>query len=281
MCGYWKAPSRTELSLGDYEEIRDILKDLDICIISLSGGEPFLRKDFLDIVDVFRRDFIISVTTNGTLLSEDLCSNLRSDSCFVSLDSNLPEVHDSIRGSKGVWEKAVNGLLKLREHYKGVSGIICVVSNLNFPAGVNGLIHFTDSLDAYIHFQPYCHLKTGADLGGITGVSDFLLAKRENHKFILSSRPYLERFDAALNEGVKNCLAGQAFFDIQANGEITRCPDDRTKFGTIRNFPNFPLEKTNCTHCWYSCRGEIEGFYKWKFSKIVNLERLMFPRISG
>jgi hypothetical protein len=101
------------------------------------------------------------------------------------------------------------------------------------------------------------------------------MEKRKKHKFIVSSKPYLKQFDAAFKGGVKNCLAGQVFFDIQANGEITRCPDDRTKFGDIRNFPNFPLEKTDCECCWYSCRGEIESFYKWKFSKLLSMERLI------
>lgn len=275
ICGCWKAPHRNELSLSDFEEIRDHLKDLNVCIISLSGGEPFLRKDFLDIVDVFHRDFYTCVTTNGTLLSEDVCGNLKSDSCFVSIDSDIPEVHDRIRGSKGAWDRAVKGLLNLRENYKGVRGIMCVVSNLNFPSGVNGLIDLADSLNVPMHFQPYCHLKTGADFEGVSGASEFLLDKHKKHKFIVSSRPYLERFDATLKGGVENCLAGQAFFDIQANGDITRCPDERTEFGTIRNFPDFPLEKTDCTYCWYSCRGEIESFYKWRLSKLLSLGRLI------
>jgi MoaA/NifB/PqqE/SkfB family radical SAM enzyme len=275
MCDYWKAPSRKELSLNDFEEIHDKLKDLNVCVISLSGGEPFLRKDFLDIVEIFRHDFYTFVTTNGTLLSNDVCSNLKSDSCFVSIDSDIPEVHDRIRGFKGAWDKAIEGLLFLKDHYKGVSGIMNVVSNLNFPKGVNGLINLADSLGVSIHFQPYCTLKTGAALGGVSGVSKFLLDKREKHKSVVSSRPYLKRFDAAFNEGVKNCLAGQAFFDIQANGEVTRCPDDRTNFGDVWNFPDFPLEKTSCVNCWYSCRGEIESFYKWKFSKLLSLDRLI------
>ena len=276
MCGYWKNPCKDGLSINDFEEIRDRLKDLNVCVVSLSGGEPFLRKDFLDIVDVFRRDFYTAVTTNGTLLSDDLCSNLNSDSCFVSVDSAIPDMHDDIRGRKGAWGTTIKGLLNLRENYKGLSGIMCVVSRLNFPERIKEVINLAGSLGVHLHFQPYCHLKTGADLGGIDGVSEFLLAERKRHKFIVSSKPYLERFDPALKWGVENCLAGQAFFNIQANGDVTRCPDDRTKFGDIWNFPDFPLEKTGCTDCWYSCRGEIESFYKRKFGKLLSLKRILF-----
>ncbi len=199
----------------------------------------------------------------------------------MSIDSSIPAVHNQSRGHKGAWKRAVKGLLNLRENYKGVAGIMCVVSNLNFPDGVTGLIDLADSLDVQIHFQPYCHLKTGVNLGGLSGVSEYLLAKRQKHKSVVSSKPYLEHFDDAFKLGVKNCLSGQVFFDIQANGDITRCPDDKTKFGTIWNFPDFPLEKTKCTYCWYSCRGEIESFYKWKYSKLISLERLILPSIAG
>lgn len=70
--------------------------------LDITGGEPLLRKDFIDIVKVCSRDGIkVSVPTNGLLLDSKIINELSSRSIplVISLDGCTKEDHEFIRGS--------------------------------------------------------------------------------------------------------------------------------------------------------------------------------------
>lgn len=85
--------------------------------LTLSGGEPFLHPDLLEIVhrgiDIGCSEIVI--TTNGSLISEDFVRKLNEFSenkvtIQVSLDSVVPEKHDTFRGYTGAYKSAIRGL---------------------------------------------------------------------------------------------------------------------------------------------------------------------------
>lgn len=85
--------------------------------IVLSGGEPLIHHDFLNVLKNVRANGgkFVTLTTNGSLLSKKhlrLIEKL-SFTCFafsVSLDSLDPATHDGFRGYKGAFAKANNAL---------------------------------------------------------------------------------------------------------------------------------------------------------------------------
>jgi MoaA/NifB/PqqE/SkfB family radical SAM enzyme len=84
-------------------------------LISLSGGEPLLNlDDVLNLANMCRRLRLqLSMTTNGTLVTEETAASLRErgpDHITVSIDSADHEIHDYIRGRSGTLEKAANAL---------------------------------------------------------------------------------------------------------------------------------------------------------------------------
>lgn len=82
--------------------------------VTLTGGEPFLREDFLLLLERVageRQIFSFAVLTNGTLLSPDMVHSLgqlRPSFVQVSIDGSQ-DTHDSIRGA-GSHERAVAGI---------------------------------------------------------------------------------------------------------------------------------------------------------------------------
>ena len=89
-------------------------------MISITGGEPFIRKDLLEILKtILDYDLNISLATNGTIIDERIISFLERnrDSILVqvSLDGSKPKVHDRIRGVKGAFKKTIKTIKKLRE----------------------------------------------------------------------------------------------------------------------------------------------------------------------
>jgi MoaA/NifB/PqqE/SkfB family radical SAM enzyme len=104
------------------EELDRIFGDGGVPSFNLTGGEPFVRKNLLEIFDLFRRkgmrcDYI---TTNGTVIKEDRAEALAelTASGFlrhisVSIDGP-PDFHDTVRGQKGAFRKSAESILLLR-----------------------------------------------------------------------------------------------------------------------------------------------------------------------
>lgn len=111
-------PIKNELTYDEIVSIIDQTADWGVGIFNPLGGEPFLRKDMLDILEHGeRRGLFVTVTTNGTrIFDEDArrLAGLHRVHMNVSLDG-LRAVNDRIRGP-GVFDKALETIRLVREH---------------------------------------------------------------------------------------------------------------------------------------------------------------------
>jgi MoaA/NifB/PqqE/SkfB family radical SAM enzyme len=112
MCNTWQHPSTTadELSADDLRS----LPHLDFA--NITGGEPFLRSDLAEIIDVVRSkaDRVV-VSTNGYFTDRVVALAQRyPDLGFrVSLEG-LPAANDDLRGIKDGFDHGLRTLLRLR-----------------------------------------------------------------------------------------------------------------------------------------------------------------------
>ncbi len=86
--------------------------------VIVSGGEPLLRDDIIDILTTIRdHDMSVDMCTNGTLITADIARDLSRvlEEVSVSLDAHEPELHDAMRGVDGAWERTVRGIEILLE----------------------------------------------------------------------------------------------------------------------------------------------------------------------
>ncbi len=117
-CSRWNDP--VDLELPVIESIAEDMAALGAGYVSLTGGDPFVRKDITDIIDAFAtRGVPVHINTNGVLLRRH-ADFLRSRAASivgitVSIDSPHPEVHDEIRGVEGTFRKALEGMERLRD----------------------------------------------------------------------------------------------------------------------------------------------------------------------
>src|SRR5262249_14107093 len=104
------------------ETLKRAFPDEDGLQVSFTGGEIFMRKDILDVMDVFREKGYVCgyLTTNGTIISEeraealaDLASKGFLKHISVSIDGP-GEMHDKARGVKGTFERTSAGLRRLQ-----------------------------------------------------------------------------------------------------------------------------------------------------------------------
>ena len=118
-CLCWRFKSSNELSLYEIEDALIQLRELGVFRITLTGGEPTLRKDLPEIVKTCSnlKFTEIWLLTNGLLLDGNLIKQLLEaglTSAGVSIDG-LEETSDALRGRKGDFKKAISALSLLSE----------------------------------------------------------------------------------------------------------------------------------------------------------------------
>lgn len=94
--------------------------------ISLTGGEPFLIKNIIEYIKYAKTNgFEVSILTNGSLLTDEICRELKRIGILrlqVSLEGPKP-INDMIRGN-GSFDKIINGIKIAKKN-----GITVSVSN--------------------------------------------------------------------------------------------------------------------------------------------------------
>jgi MoaA/NifB/PqqE/SkfB family radical SAM enzyme len=111
---------REELTL---EALRKAFPDAPDFKVSLTGGEIFMRKDILAVLDLFREKGYACgyLTTNGTIISEERAEALADLAAagflkHISVSIDGPgDIHDQARGLKGTFERTCAGLKRLQE----------------------------------------------------------------------------------------------------------------------------------------------------------------------
>lgn len=109
-----------ELSTEEvYKIIDNVSKDKNVSAIWLSGGEPLLRKDIVEVCKyISSKGIVPSLSTNGILLNEDLIYRLYSSGVnyiHLSLDGAKAHTHDSLRGVIGSYDKLMKVMDLLRD----------------------------------------------------------------------------------------------------------------------------------------------------------------------
>src|SRR4051812_25047504 len=110
---------RQELSL---EAISKAFPEQSGFQISLTGGEIFMRKDIMSVLDLFRTKGYACgyLTTNGTIISEERAEALadlaaRGFLKHISVSVDGPkELHDAARGLAGTFERTTAGPKRLQ-----------------------------------------------------------------------------------------------------------------------------------------------------------------------
>jgi MoaA/NifB/PqqE/SkfB family radical SAM enzyme len=114
---------RQELSLEALSKAFPEQKDFQI---SLTGGEIFMRKDIMSVLDLFREKGYAagSLTTNGTIITEERAEALAELAAkgflkHISVSVDGPkDLHDMARGLKGTFERTTEGLRRLQQAAK-------------------------------------------------------------------------------------------------------------------------------------------------------------------
>ncbi len=122
------------LKLAEMDGLFSQLAGLGSFRLGLTGGEPLMRKDLLDILDsATGHGLHPCLTTNALLMDERMARELGKRELVwlnVSLEGARPETNDSIRGP-GVFERVLEKLSLLGRHARFTLAFTLTRNNLS------------------------------------------------------------------------------------------------------------------------------------------------------
>ena len=279
-CSVWKKPPGSgEMTL---EEIRCSAEKLALIgpmMVSMTGGEPLLRKDLASIVRTIGRHHFTFISTNGWLVTREIARELAKAGLWgvgVSLDYADPKRHDEARGIPGAHQRAMEALKRFqKERINGRPqvNLMFTLMHDNFNE-LPKLAQLTSEIGCNFRVQEYSNLKTkDDDLQYPRPVAKELLKLQREFPNFVTNPVVLEKFDEAITSGVPGCVAGRYMINIDPRGNVAKCPEDQANpVGHILKDDNKVLlerlrmrhRKNTCKSCWYNCRNEIEVCYTFR-----------------
>ena len=225
-----EAAHSPELTFDQCCTLIDELSRMDVFQINFGGGEPFLREDFLAVLDYAHAQGIVTcVSTNGTVLNSALAARLAGMDLLriqVSLDGATAETNDAIRG-EGTYHQILEAIALLREHnFPGLS-INTVVTRTNYGEieALCGLASHYGAKTRLSRFRPSGSAqRVWAEYrlhsGQLAGLSEFLGAHRE----VLTGDSFFSIADRDRRDmGLNACGAARLTCGILPDGSVYPC----------------------------------------------------------
>ncbi|MFH1453573.1 MAG: radical SAM protein [Armatimonadota bacterium] len=248
---------------------------------TLSGGEPFLRKDILDICkSLYKRcaPKVINIPTNGILYDvipekvKQICEALPGTGVVINLSlDGVGEKHDQIRGVPGNYEKWIKTYKALRElNLPNLTiGIMTVISSYNVK-DIPQILEEVKKLDPDSYVAEIAEEREellNKEQGITPAYEDYVKAVEclnENlhrHRFRKFSS-VIQSFRLVYYELTKHimrqkrqvlpCMAGWASAHIVPDGEVWFCCIRGENIGNLRK------ENYNFKKIWNSTEAEIQ-----------------------
>jgi MoaA/NifB/PqqE/SkfB family radical SAM enzyme len=274
------------------------LARIGVTMLSVIGGEPFVRKDIFELVRVISRRLVVQVTTNGWFVDPEKAARIFRAGVYmvnVSLDSPRPEVHNRGRNNSRAFERAIRAIEALRDAPKIATDQRVTIETILSGRNVEDLeemVALADGLGVSIVFQPYSagHIADASPDMEIRGVdiSRRLSELKRRYRGIYNNPQMIGNLTEYFERGrIPGCLAGRACFNIDAYGQITRCEEQRRTYGNAvtLSFAGIKdaLERVQrdtlsdgCSSCYLRTRGETEPLYGADLGRFIGAVQDMF-----
>lgn len=263
-----------ELSTFEGKQLLTEIARAGFKIMIFSGGEPLLRPDIYELVQYARSLGLRPVLgSNGTLITREVARRLKAvgAACIgISMDSLHAQKHDELRGVKGAWQLALDGMDNCR-----AEGLPFQIHTTVFDWNDHEFEAITDaavSKGAVAH-HVFFLVPAGRATDMVHEALEQQRYERLLHRIIAQQAkvsielkptcaPQFMRI--AEQQGIpmrfsKGCLAGTAYCCITPKGDVQPCPYWPMKIGNVRDLPFSEIWAKNSV--FHSLRAEKSGGY--------------------
>lgn len=297
-----------EMGVEQYDKfLHEVADDFDIkkFMLNITGGEPLLRKDFFEIMEIANKlGYNWGMTSNATLITPDVAKDLAKvgmKTISVSVDG-LKDTHDNFRRTPGGWDKALQGVQNLIDT-KAFNHIqittVVTHQNINELPELYKLLDIID-IDSWriIEMDPIGRALQHPELlltkNDIKTMAEFIRNMRlKGEQVVYGCSHYLGLdYEHEIRDWYFMCLAGIGVASICCNGDIVSCLDierrpefiqgniktDRFKDIWENKFKEFRVNlderNTKCSECEHKDNCHGGSFHTWDFDK--NEQRVCF-----
>ncbi len=277
-CNVWKEQDKNELTTEQIKQGLDILHDMGVVELVLSGGDPLLRDDIDEIIDYATERFVTTVYDNGSMAVKKIDALRNVDFVAISIDSLDEQKHDYIKDVPGAWKRAMEAVETL--HKEGIKvSVTPTISQMNLYEIVDLTNYFTKK-GIPVWYCLYSYDMTGdvdqlfrigkpndkfiiTDKQAMVKLCDTLMEmKKTNNKILMTDKLFKTlRSLYAEEKRTWGCKALQSFLVVDHLGRIAGC-HNHTFAGSIfdlkknwrgRQFNNLREQYKTCTQCTYLC----------------------------
>ncbi len=235
--------SQHDLPLDTLRSVVAELQELGVVLVTLTGGEPLVRRDLADVAAAFDDRTCLFLNTTGFGLTPDRARMLHDCGIFgagFSLDSTDAGEHDRMRGHEGAFRIALDGLALAAS--AGLYPYVISVATREFlePERFWPFVRFARDAGAL-----EVNLLEPCPSGKLAGQTDVLLTEAERRRILdyqhqaadddtlplVSCLNYLESADRV------GCGAGLSHLYIDGSGEVCPCNLVPLSFGNVADEP--------------------------------------------
>ncbi|MGB7573231.1 MAG: radical SAM protein [Thermodesulfobacteriota bacterium] len=236
-CPYCEAsagkPSENELTTEEVKGLVDDLSDMGVKRFLISGGEPLLRSDLMEIMKYANRHHLeLGLVTNGFFV-EDRWNELRQFKYFLYFTSidGTPEYGNRMRGNREAFQRAMKGL----ELFGRLSIPAIMVNTVVHPGNIDQLESLfkilKNSSATYWRLAPIARVGRAATRNEytLTGkqlrfLADFINTHQKGMRIeFCESHGYLACFDGRSLGKPFFCGAGLTRCSVMPDGEVIGC----------------------------------------------------------
>src|SRR5271169_505584 len=134
-----------EMTTAEIKHLLNEMAEAGVFILTLSGGEIFLRKDFFELLEYARRTlmFCVKLKTNAIMIREREAARIRDlgvESVQISIYSHRPEVHDAITLVPGSLKRSLDAVRFLKSQgLRVIIANVLMTQNMQDYPGVRAL----------------------------------------------------------------------------------------------------------------------------------------------
>ena len=240
---------RSELGTEEcFRVIDEIVAFAPECLTILTGGEPLLRRDILEIVRrAAERGLWVVVGTNGVSITENVARRLADAGArglSLSLDALDPERHDRFRMVRGAWQNTVDGAEILNR--TGLPFIVQTTAGSHNLGELEAIADFAHDRLAAKVWNLYFLVPTGRGqfVSDMTPeqydevlASLYRIQRKYDRRMLVNAKCAPHYIKTVLEHGAESdpkirtysggaggCPAGTHYMGIRPNGDVTPCP---------------------------------------------------------
>ena len=218
----------SNLTLDEMRKIVTEAKALGTHFFMFTGGEPLVRKKDILTITNENKDCIFLAFTNGTLIDDEFCEELKKSGNFaLALSIEGTEETTDFRRGEGVYQKVVDAMALLKKH-KCIFGTSVCYTSKNYDAVTSDKFYDME-IEAGAKFALYFHYMP---IGSDADTSLLLTPEQREHVYRTIRKKRRARNGKPIfvmdfqNDGefVGGCIAGgRNYFHINSEGDAEPC----------------------------------------------------------